>query len=76
MAENSIRPFTLGRKNWLFCVSQQGAEASTLYYNLVETAKVNNINVYKYFNYILEKAPVMKQESDWEQLLPWECFKR
>ncbi|NCD04520.1 MAG: transposase [Spirochaetia bacterium] len=75
LAENSIRPFTLGRKNWLFSVSQQGAEASALYYSLVETAKVNNINVYKYLNYILEKAPVMKQESDWEQLLPWNVSK-
>lgn len=75
LAENSIRPFTLGRKNWLFSVSQQGVEASALYYSLVETAKANNINVYKYLNYVLEKAPKMKQETDWDQLLPWNVSK-
>lgn len=75
MAENSIRPFTLGRKNWLFSVSQQGVEASALYYSLVEKAKANNINVYRYLNYVLEKAPKMKQETDWDQLLPWNVSK-
>ena len=74
-AENAIRPFCLGKKNWLFSVSQDGVEASALYYSLIETAKANNINVYKYLWYVLEKAPNISREEDWDQLLPWNISK-
>ena len=73
-AENAIRPFTIGRKNWLFADTPKGASASAAIYSLVESAKVNNLDVFKYFNYILTLMPGM----DWhnrpellEKLLPW-----
>ena len=43
LAENAIRPFVVGRKNWLFCDSVKGAESSAIVYSLVETAKANGI---------------------------------
>jgi hypothetical protein len=73
-AENAIRPFTLGRKNWLFAITPRGASSSAAIYSLVESAKANGLDVYKYFNYILTLMPGM----DWhnhpgllEKLLPW-----
>ena len=57
IAENSIRPFTVGRKNWTFCGSPEGANASACVYSLVETAKVNGLNPYKYLEYILSILP-------------------
>lgn len=47
-SENSIRPFTLGRKNWLFSNTPKGAEASAIVYTIVEMAKAYSLNVYKY----------------------------
>ncbi len=47
IAENSIKPFTVGRKNWQFCGSPRGAEASACVYSLVETAKAHGLNPYK-----------------------------
>jgi len=70
-AENSIRPFTLGRKNWLFCVSEAGADASAMYYSLIETAKANKLNTFDYVWYIMMKAPSCKTDADWDQLMPW-----
>ena len=75
VAENACRPFAVGRRNWLFSVSQDGADASALYYSLVETAKINNINSFKYIWHVLEKAPVAKSEEDWDNLLPWNVGK-
>ena len=49
MAENSIRPFVIGRKNWIFSGTPAGAEASAVLYSLVETAKDNNLEPYAYF---------------------------
>ncbi len=72
--ENTIRPFTVGRRNWLFADTPKGAKASAAIYSLVESAKANGLDVYKYFNYILTLMPGM----DWhnhpgllEKLLPW-----
>ena len=45
LSENAIRPFTVGRKNWLFSSSSKGAEASALTYTMVEMAKANGLNV-------------------------------
>ena len=47
LAENAIRPFVLGRKNWLFCDSVKGAESSAIVYSLVETAKANGVEPYE-----------------------------
>jgi len=54
-AENSIRPFTVGRKNWEFAGSPKGAHASACVYSLVETAKVNGIEPYAYLNMLLHR---------------------
>ena len=53
LAGNSIRPFTIGRKNWLFSGSPKGADASAGIYTLIETARVNGLNSRKYIQYIL-----------------------
>ena len=71
VAENAIRPYTLGRKAWLFSNTEGGAKSSAFYYSLVETAKANNINVYDYLWYCLSQAPLCRTEDDWEALLPW-----
>ena len=57
LAENSIRPFTIGRKNWLFSGSPRGAEASAGIYTLIETAKANGLNPWKYIKFILSDIP-------------------
>jgi transposase len=71
MAENSIRPFVVGRKNWLFSGTPEGAEASALLYSLIETAKVNKLEPYTYLRYIFERLPVASSLEDYEALLPW-----
>ena len=52
-AERAIRPFTVGRKNWVNVDSIRGAEASAIMYSLVETAKANGLRVYDYLEYVL-----------------------
>ena len=73
-AENAIRPFTVGRKNWLFADTPKGARASAAVYSLIETAKANGLNVYTYLEYLLMYMP----DSDWrshpeelDELMPW-----
>jgi len=63
LAENSIRPFVVGRKNWLFSGSPGGAHASAALYSLVETAKLNQLDSYKYMRYLLEKIPATNKEN-------------
>ncbi len=70
-AERAIRPFTIGRKNWMFAKSQSGATASANLYSLVETAKANNINPYDYLKHIFAELPLCSEENDLEKLLPW-----
>ena len=55
--ERTIRPFTTGRKNWLFSNSVKGAEATACAYSIIETAKANNLDPYKYLTYIFEYLP-------------------
>ncbi|NOZ66655.1 MAG: IS66 family transposase [Alphaproteobacteria bacterium] len=71
MAENSIRPFVIGRKNWLFAGTPKGAEASALLYSLIETAKANKLEPYAYLRHIFEKLPTASTLQDFENLLPW-----
>lgn len=73
-AENAIRPFTIGRKNWLFADTPKGASSSAAVYSLVETAKANNLNVFAYLEYL----PTYMPGSNWRQypeelddLMPW-----
>ncbi|HOV13912.1 MAG TPA: IS66 family transposase [Spirochaetota bacterium] len=70
LVENTIRPFVVGRKNWLFFDSQDGARASAFFYSLIETAKANKLEPYSYLNYVFEQVPLCKTESDYEKLLP------
>jgi transposase len=71
MAENAIRPFVVGRKNWLFSGTPEGAEASALLYSLIETARANKLEPYAYLRFIFEKLPTAESLQDYEALLPW-----
>jgi transposase len=72
-AERSIKPFVIGRKNWLFANSQKGAKSSAIIYSIVETAKENNLIPYEYLKYLLEKLPNMDldHKNTFELLMPW-----
>lgn len=74
LAENSIRPFTIGRKNWLFSGSPKGAAASAAVYSMIESAKANGLNPYKYLYYIFSQLPGVQfgQHPEFlEDYLPW-----
>ena len=73
--ENKIRPFAVGRKNWMFSASQAGANASANLYSLIETAKANNLNEYDYLKWVFAKLPQALTVEDVEQLLPWNIDK-
>jgi transposase len=75
LVENAIRPFVIGRKNWLFSVSPEGAEASALFYSIIETAKANGIEPSKYLQYLFEKFPYAKTSEDVFNLLPMNISK-
>jgi len=72
--ENAIRPFVVGRKNWLFCQSVDGAKSSCGMFTLIETAKQNGLVPFKYLMAVFEKAPLALTPEDWEKLLPWNIF--
>ena len=69
--ENAIRPFVVGRKNWLFSNTPSGAHASAGLYSLIETAKANNHEPYKYFCHIFEMIPKAKTLEEKLALLPY-----
>lgn len=72
LSENSIRPFVVGRKGWLFCDTPAGAQASAMAYTMVEMAKANKVNVYHYLNYLFEHQPNERMTDDeLDQLAPW-----
>ncbi|TPE42656.1 IS66 family transposase, partial [Maribrevibacterium harenarium] len=54
LAENAIRPFAVGRRNWLFADSSRGANASATCYSLIETAKANGLEPSSYIQYVLD----------------------
>lgn len=70
LIENAIRPFALGRKNWLFMGSPTGAKAGAIFYSLIETCKANNIEPYQYFCKMLHRIRECLTEDDYRQLLP------
>ena len=74
-AENAIRPFTIGRKNWLFANSQAGAHASANLYSLVETSKANGLNPYAYLKHLFAQLPNTEGVDAFEKLLPWQVSK-
>lgn len=69
--ENAIRPFAIGRKNWMFSDSQKGAKASAMLYSMIETAKTNNIEPYQYLRTVFTKLPQAVSVDAMEELLPW-----
>jgi len=72
-AENAIRPFVIGRKNWLFNASQKGAKSSAAVYSIVETAKANGIKPYDYLLFLFSLMPTVKSFTPeiLEMLMPW-----
>jgi transposase len=70
-AENAIRPFVIGRKNWLFSASQRGATSSANLYSLIETAKANDVEPYAYLKKIFADLPNTKTLEEIEKCLPW-----
>ena len=73
-AERAIRPFVIGRKNWLFSDTPKGATASA--YSLVETAKANGQEPYAWLRHALKRLPQASSVEDYEALLPWNCKPR
>lgn len=71
VAERAIRPFAIGRKNWLFSHNQAGAKASANLYSLISTAKANGLNEYDYLERIFKALPNAQNIEDIEKLLPW-----
>jgi len=69
-AENSIRPFVMGRKNWLFCNSQKGAKASSTIYSVIETAKANGLKPFEYLKFLFETV-LDSTTGRLPSLLPW-----
>jgi len=70
-AENAIRPYMIGRKNWLFSASTQGAHASAAIYSIIETCRTNGLEPYHYLRHILKELPQASSMEDYERLLPW-----
>lgn len=73
-AENAIKPFTVGRKNWLFADTPKGADASAAVYSIVETAKANGLNIRKYLEHLLQYMPDVNWRAHpeaLEDLMPW-----
>jgi transposase len=73
-SERAIKPFVIGRKNWLFANTPRGAKASAIIYSVIETAKENNLNPFKYLQYLFEQLPQLADPKDadaLDKLLPW-----
>jgi len=75
LVENAIRPFVVGRKNWLFSGRPEGASASSILYSLIETAKANDLEPYRYLRYLFEKLPHAETDMDYNALLPYNIEK-
>lgn len=71
LAENAIRPFAVGRRNWLFADTSRGAKASATVYSLIETAKANGLEPYDYLHYVLKYIAAADTVEKIEALLPW-----
>ena len=71
LLENQIRPFALGRKNWLFLGSPRGAEAACMFYTLLQTAIANGLDPRQYLTDMLEQLPYCQTKDDYKRLLPW-----
>lgn len=70
-SEREMRPVALGRKNYLFRGSEKGGEATAIFYSLVESAKVNQLNIYSYLKSVLEQLPTAATKAELNALLPY-----
>lgn len=70
LAENAIRPFVVGRKNWMFSGNPEGAQASAALYSLIETAKANGLEPYHYLHQLFERLPLAYTVEDYKALMP------
>jgi transposase len=70
LVENAIRPFVVGRKNWLFSGHPRGAHSSAALYSLIETAKANRLEPYLYFRFLFDRLPFATTTDDLKSLLP------
>jgi len=73
-AERHIKPFVIGRKNWLFNQTPRGADASAILYSLVQTAIANNLEPFEYLSYLFTEQPKLGRHYETEaldQFLPW-----
>ena len=73
-AERTIRPFCIGKKNWVMIDTVNGANASAIIYSIAETAKANHLNPFRYFEYLLTEIPEHMEDKNLnflEDLAPW-----
>ena len=71
-AEQSVKPFVMGRKNWLFSDTPEGADSSAMVFTIIETAKASGVNIYHYLTYLLEKCPSdQMSDEELDRLAPW-----
>ena len=71
IAERSIKPFVIGRKNWLFSGSEKGAESSCFLFTLIENAKCYHLDPYEYLRCVFDQSVNCQTKKDFEKLLPW-----
>jgi transposase len=69
-SERSIKPFVIGRKNFLFCITPLGAGASATTYSIVESAKENGLKPFEYLKYLFTELP-NATSKDLDEFLPW-----
>ncbi len=70
-AERAVKPFVIGRKNWMFANTERGALASATLYSLVETAKANGVMPFDYLMHLFNELPRFAPGADIDHLLPW-----
>lgn len=75
LAERGIKPFVIGRKNWLFNFNERGANAASVLYSLIQTCKANNVDVFAYLKFALNGIIHCKSDQDHLELLPFNCDK-
>ncbi|ASJ70363.1 IS66 family transposase [Granulosicoccus antarcticus] len=71
LAENSVRPFAVGRRSWLFADTPAGAKASAIFFTLIESAKANGLEPFDYIKYVVDNIAAAETVEDIEALLPW-----
>lgn len=74
IAESAIRPFVVGRKNWLFCDTPKGADSRAIAYPLTETAKANDVEPFAYLSYVLHNMRYLSKTpaaTELKAMMPW-----